>query len=166
MPFSFTLLLILLIVPIIAKLTMCTTLANAGSFAELESPPVAFGNDVKDTGRRIRETRSVINVRKGADALQKLISGATKVASDRFRYTNVYEKSGGLKAAISEFEALNPTQVETVSYEFGYKVIHGFVGNRYVQLAINGREGKPVITSLKLSKNEQIEMTDKIIYAD
>ena len=158
MPFRHKPILILLIFTLIGKLA-----ESAGSCAESES--LAAGNDINDIETRNREVRSVINVKIGADAARKLISGATKInTSDK--YTNVYEKSGGLKAAITEFKALNPTQVETVSYGFGQKMVHGFVGDRYVQLSTHGRLGKPEITSLKLTRNEEIEKPDKIIYVN
>ena len=160
MPFSHKPILILLIFTIIGKLAKS---ARINMNAESES--LAAGNNIKDIETRHREVRSVINVKIGADAARKLISGATKIhTSDK--YANVYEKSGGLKAAITEFKALNPTQVETVSYGFGQKMVHGFVGDRYVQLATHGRLGKPEITSLKLTRNEKIEKPDKIIYVN
>ena len=63
---------------------------------------------------------------------------------------------------MKEFKSLGPADIDKISYPRGFKVVFGYVGDRFVQVSNNGRGGKPKLTILKQEQNP-VETTAEII---
>ena len=78
------------------------------------------------------------------------------------RNVRVFQKSGDFSTAVKVFKSLGPADIEKISYPRGFKVVFGYVGDRFVHVSYNGRGGKPELTILKQEQNP-VETTAEII---
>ena len=97
-------------------------------------------------------------------AIKKLLNGAKQIPSIE-RNVRVFQKSGDFSTAVKEFKSLGPTDIGETSYPRGFKVVFGYVGNRFVQVSNNGLGGKPTLTILKQEPNNPVKTTaERIVY--
>ena len=146
--------------------TVCVIVQTACAAATMEGTGgdvnqlLVYGNDVN--GRRWkRGSFSLI----GEYAVKKLISGAKRIPTKE-RNVRVFQKAGDFKTAMEEFKSLRPTDLKEISYPFGYKVLYGNVGDRFIQLANNGIGGKATLSILKQEKDLVSTTADRIIYTN
>ena len=146
--------------------TICVTVQSACADATMVGTGdgvnqlLVNGNDVNDR-RWKRGSISLI----GEYAVKKLISGAKRIPTKE-RNVRVFQKAGDFKTATNEFKSLGPTDMKEISYPFGYKVLYGNVGDRFVQLANNGIGGKATLSILKQEKDLVSTTADRIIYTN
>ena len=167
MQFNGTTFLVLLVLVMLLGITKSAIMVDIGRY--VDSQLSADGSGVKDIQTETeRSEESLIFCQRleKVQMLQEKLKRGAKQIPTRAKYTNIYEKTGGLNTAIKDIKALNPTQVQSVSYPFGREVMHGFVGDRYVELVTNGRSRKPTITLLKRHRKKAEEKADMIIYTN
>ena len=97
-------------------------------------------------------------------AIKKLLNGAKQIPSKE-RNVRVFQKPGDFSTAVREFKSLWPTDIGETSYPRGFKVVFGYVGDRFIQVCNNGPGGKPTLTILKQEPKNPVKTTAaRIIY--